>query len=293
MDFSKIKGKIFLENKFVKSKKANIHILNHSLHFAGSVFEGICVYDYKPLFLIEHLDRLFFSCKLMKLKINLPKKKLMKIIDKLIKLNKIKNGYIRPIVFRSSHSMSPETKKCKSILAIAAWKWGNLFGKNKGISLTISKYPRLNKKIFPIHAKSSGSYQAAVLSRIEAYNKKFDDCIMLDLKKNISESSACNIFWIKNSIIYTPKEHSILQGITRKAVIKICRKNKLELKIGDFKLSKIFKADSVFLTGTAAEIQKVKKIENKTFNLNSKELDIIYNEYNKIKKASPKLTSKI
>ncbi len=293
MDFSKLKGKIFYKNKFINARKANIHVLNHSLHFSSSVFEGIRVYNKKPLFLSEHLDRLYISSKLMELKVDINKKKLILIIEKLIKLNKINDGYIRPIVFRSSHSMSPETKNCKSIIAIAAWKWGTLFNMEKGISLMLAKYPKLNKSIFPIHAKSSGSYQVAVISRVEADKKKFDDCLMLDLKGNVAESTACNIFWIKNSTVYTPQEHSILQGITRKAVIKICRKNKIRLIIGDFKLKKIFSADNVFVTGTAAEIQTVRKIKNKNYKIESKIIKLIKDNYNKIKLKSPLTTSKI
>jgi len=293
MDFSKLKGKIFYKNKFINARKANIHVLNHSLHFSSSVFEGIRVYNKKPLFLSEHLDRLYISSKLMELKVDINKKKLILIIEKLIKLNKISDGYIRPIVFRSSHSMSPETKNCKSIIAIAAWKWGTLFNMEKGISLMLAKYPKLNKSIFPIHAKSSGSYQVAVISRVEADKKKFDDCLMLDVNGNVAESTACNIFWIKNSTVYTPKEHSILQGITRKAVIKICRKNKIRLIIGDFKLKKIVNADNVFVTGTAAEIQTVRKIKNKNYKIESKIIKLIKDNYNKIKLKSPLTTSKI
>ena len=293
MDFSKLNGKIFFENKFIDSKKAKIHVLNHSLHFSSSVFEGIRVYNKKTLFLSEHLDRLYFSAKLMKLTINLKKNKLISVINKLIKLNKIKDGYIRPIIFRSSHSMSPETSNCKSIIAIAAWKWGTLFNVEKGITLMLSRYPRLNKSIFPIHAKSSGSYQVAVISRVEARKKKFDDCLMLDIKGNVAESTACNIFWIKNSIIYTPKEHSILQGITRKAVMEICKKNKIKVNIGNFKLKTILNADHVFVTGTAAEIQTVRKIKNKNFKTNSKIINLIKDSYNEIKTKSPLSTSKI
>ena len=157
----------------------------------------------------------------------------------------------------------------------------------------LSKYPKLNKSIFPIHAKSSGSYQVAVISRVEADEKKFDDCLMLDVKGNIAESTACNIFWIKKSIVYTPKEHSILQGITRKAVIKICKKNKIKLKIGDFKPKSILNAEHVFVTGTAAEIQTVRKIKNKNFKIDSEIISLIKNNYDDLKFKSPHTTSKI
>ena len=81
---------------------------------------------------------------------------------------------------------------------------------------------------------------------------------MLDLKKNVAETSACNIFWIKNNTVYTPKKHSILNGITRRCIIELCLKNKIKIKINDYKLKHIMRADSVFMTGTAAEIQVVK-----------------------------------
>ena len=287
MDFSKLNGKIFFKNKFIDSKKAKIHVLNHSLHFASSVFEGIRVYNKKPLFLDEHLDRLYMSSKIMKLKINLKKNKLISIINKLIQLNKINDGYIRPIVFRSSHSMSPETKNCKSLIAIATWKWGTLFSNDKGITLTLSKYPRLNSSVYPIQAKSSGSYQVAVISRVEADRKKFDDCLMLDLKKNVAETSACNIFWIKKNVVYTPKKHSILNGVTRRCIVKLCSDNNIKIKINDYKIKDILSADSVFITGTAAEIQPVKSIEKKKFKINSKIITFLKNKYEILKKNGP------
>ena len=86
---------------------------------------------------------------------------------------------------------------------------------------------------------------------------------MLDVKRNIAETTACNIFWIKKGIIYTPREHSILNGITRKCILEICKKRKIKVKIGNYKFKNILKAESVFATGTAAEIQKISKIENK------------------------------
>ena len=101
--------------------------------------------------------------------------------------------------------MSPETEKCFTQLAIAAWKWKVLFGNESGIKLNLSRYPKLNSKIYPIEAKSSGSYQTSVISKIESQKKIFDDCLMLDLKGNVAETTACNIFWIK-MIQFIPKK---------------------------------------------------------------------------------------
>ena len=287
MDFSNLKGKIFYNNKFISSKSAKIHVLNHSLHFASSVFEGIRVYNSEPLFLGEHIKRLKQSSKIMRLNFKYKQFQIEKIIKKLIKINKLKDGYIRPIIFRSSHSMSPETHMCKTIIAIACWKWEKLFNNDRGITMNVSKYPRLNKKIYPIEAKSSGSYQTSVISRVDARKKKYDDSLMLDLKGNIAESSACNIFWIKRNIVFTSNEHSILNGITRKAVIKLCRINKIKIKIGDYKISSLLNSDSIFLTGTAAEIQSVRKILNKNFTIKSKIVNKLKIEYDKLKKYCP------
>tara|TARA_B100000902_G_scaffold155443_1_gene151925 strand:- start:400 stop:1287 length:888 start_codon:yes stop_codon:yes gene_type:complete len=261
MDFSKLKGTIYFNNKYLPSKKANIHVLNHSLHFATSVFEGIAVYNNKPFLSDDHFKRLIKSAKLMKLKFDKNVKELEIIAKTLIKKNKITNGYIRPIIFRSENSMSPDTKECTTKFAMATWEWGTLF-KKKYISLDISRWPKLSFKEFPIAAKSSGSYQASVISREELNKKKFDDCIMLDLKGNIAESTACNIFWIKKKTIYTPKSHSILDGITRRAVIEIAKKKRIKVVKGDYKVKDILSSDGVFLTGTAAEIQQVSRIKN-------------------------------
>ncbi len=287
MDFSKLKGKIFFNKKFIESNKANIHVLNHSLHFASSIFEGIRVYNGKILFLKDHVKRLINSSKIMRLKLNISDDKICKICLKLVKLNNIKNGYLRPIVFRSSHSMSPETVNCKTFIAIACWEWGNLFNKNKGVSLDISRYPKLNRSIYPIEAKSSGSYQTSVISRIESAKKNFDDCLMLDLDKNIAESSACNVFWVKSDRVYTPKKHSILDGITRNAVIKICKNNKIKLIEGNFKLSNILNSDSAFLTGTAAEIQIIKRIKTKRLNTKNSLVSFLKEKFELLKKDCP------
>jgi branched-chain amino acid aminotransferase len=291
IDFSKLKGKIYFDKKFIDNSKAQIHALNHSLHFSASVFEGIAIYNKKPLFELDHFKRLKNSAKILKLNFNLSSEEFSKINAKLIKHNIKSEGYIRPIIFRTSHSMSPDTTYCKSLLVIACWSWGTLFNK-KSISLGISKWPKLNRKIFPIEAKSSGSYQSSVISRIEAKQQGFEDCIMLDNEKFISETTACNIFWIKKNIVYTPSTDSSLNGITRQAVIKILKKEKIVCKIGRYVMKDILQADAVFLTGTAAEVQLVGKINKKKYNLNNSIFELIKKNYDYIKLKSPKSVNK-
>ena len=292
MDFSSIPGQIYLDNKFVKSKNAVIHVLTHSLHFAGSVFEGIGVYNRKPLLMREHYLRLLLSAKLIGIKPNKTLQQLEKISFQLIKKNKIFNGYIRPIFFRSAHSMSPDTKNCKTRLAIAAWNWSKLYG-DEGVKLNYSKWPKLNEKIFPISAKSSASYQTSVIEKINSDKRGFHDAVTLDLNDGVAETTACNIFWIKKNVIFTPQTHSILNGITRRVVIKLAKKLKFKIKIGNFKRKDLLNAENVFVTATQTENKPVKKIEKKNFKTTSNILSILKFEYEKIKKKGPNLISRI
>jgi branched-chain amino acid aminotransferase len=282
MDFSKIKGKLYLSGKYLKVSQAKISVLNHSLHFSGAVFEGIRVYNGKSLFIEDHIDRLIRSAILMHLDINKKKNEIIKICNKIIKINNLKNGYIRPILFRSSHSMSPDVSKCHSILCVAGWEWSNLFSKEY-IKIAIAKLKKTNNTIYPIAAKSAASYQTSIIEKIHSSNKGFDDSLFIDKKKFVEETTACNIFWVKNKKIYTPKIKNILNGITRKAVIIICKKKKIRVLENNYKIDKLLKADSVFVTGTAAEIKIVKKINRTKFLIKSKIVQLLIKEYNKIK----------
>jgi branched-chain amino acid aminotransferase len=282
MDFSKIRGKLYLDGKYLKISRAKISVFTHSLHFSGAVFEGIRIYNGKSLFINDHIERLLISAKLMHLNIKKRKNEIIKICNEIIKINNLNNGYIRPIIFRSSHSMSPDVSKCHPVLCIAGWEWSNLFNK-KYIKIAIAKLKKTNNTIFPIAAKSAASYQTSIIEKINSSKMGFDDSLFIDSKKFVEETTACNIFWVKNKKIYTPKIKNILNGITRKAIMTICRKNKLQIFENNYKIDKLLKAESVFLTGTAAEIQIVKKISQTKFLLKSEIVQFLIKEYNKIK----------
>lgn len=292
MDFSKIRGKLYLNGKYIKISQAKISIFTHSLHFSGAVFEGIRIYNGKSLFINDHVERLLNSAKLMHLKIRIEKNEIVKICNEIIKINNLHNGYLRPIIFRSPHSMSPDVTKCHSILCIAGWEWKNLFDK-KYIKISVAKLKKINNRIFPVAAKSAASYQGSIIEKIRSYENGFDNSLFTDDKRYIEETTACNIFWIKNNIFYTPKIKNALDGITRRAIIKICKKKKLRIFINSYKIDKLLKADNVFLTGTAAEIQVVKKINKKNFSIKSQILENLIEEYNKIKISGIKSVKEI
>lgn len=282
MNFEEICKVIFLKNKYLKSKDSKIHVLCHSLHFSSSVFEGIRVYDKKPFFLKDHIDRLFKSCEIMGLNLDFKKKQVIDICCELVKKNNLTYGYIRPIVFRGSQSMSPDTKNCEVLLSIAAWKWEMLYG-NSSLKLTLAEWKKPGPDVSPVAAKSSGSYQISTLAKNDAVKKGFDDVVMLDYKNYVAESSSCNIFWLKNKKVFTPSTKCSLAGITRKIVLNILKDENIDCEIGNFSISELYKAEEVFLTGTASEIVNVNQIDNYFFkekkltNFLKKKFDLLKN----------------
>ena len=178
--------------------------------------------------------------------------------------------------------MSPDVSRCESQIFIAIWNWKLLFENKSKISLTIGKLKKMDQRFFPIKAKTSGSYQGSIIEKYNATLKGFDDALMLDSNNNIAETTACNIFWYKNKKVFTPKTHSILNGITRQIVMKILKQNKIECIVGNFKRSHIMNADEVFITGTASEIVGISKIDEKKYTKNNMVI-FLKDEFEKLK----------
>ena len=283
--FDKLKGVIWYDGNFIKCSRANTHILDHSLHFASSVFEGIRVYNYRPFKIKEHLKRFLKSANLLDFKIPYNIEYLENKCDQLIKKNNISNGYLRPIAWRGSGSMSPHSIGIKIKTAIAIWEWPSYYSSNiqeKGISLTYSKWKRPSNESAPTQSKCSGLYQICSLAKNEAFRKGYDDALMLDYRNYVAETTSSNIFFLLKNKLATPKADCFLNGITRKAVIKLCKK--LNIKIVEKNLLKkdIKNATECFVTGTAAEITPVNRIANIHFKIHKDTVtNKIYKEFKK------------
>ncbi len=268
--FDKLKEKIWFNGKFVDCVKAKTHVLDHSIHFASSVFEGIRVYNYIPFKLDDHIERFFKSAKLLDYEINFSKKKIKEACIKLIKKNNIRNGYLRPLSWRRTGSMSPHAVGIKTSTIIAIWEWPTYYStdaKNKGIKLSLTKWKRPSNECAPTQSKCSGVYQICTLAKNDSFRKGYDDALMLDYRNYIAETTSSNIFFVFNNKIFTPKADCFLNGITRQTVIKICKENKISVVEKHMKLKDIIRASECFITGTAAEITPVRSIGKIKFNL--------------------------
>ena len=267
--YDKRSGKIWFNGETVDWKNANIHILNHGLHYASCVFVGERVYDGEIFKLEEHTTRLFYSAKRMGIDVPYSEKEINQACKEIVKIQNVQNGYVRPLIWRGSEMMAISAQKNKIHVAIATWEWGSYFDpklKLNGIKLNISSWRRPAPNTIPWDTKAAGLYMICTLSKHEAEAKGFTDSLMLDHEGNIAEATGANVFF-KNSDneLHTPIPDSFLDGITRREVINIAKKKGIkviERKIG---LNEMENFVGCFLTGTAAEVTPVSQINEYQF----------------------------
>jgi len=264
-------GKIWMNGKLVPFKNAKVHVLTHALHYSTAVFEGIRCYNTpkgSAIFrLPEHVDRLFKSAKLYGMKMPYSKKQIKNAIIKTVKASTLKECYIRPIAYYGYGTMGLTPTLNKVDVAIACWEWKmgeSKAGKFSGAKCKISKWKRIDSSAQPMQAKAASNYANAALARVEALKSGYDEAIMLNYQGKVAEGSAENIFIKKNNKIKTPPlDADILNGITRDSVIRLIKADGGKVLEENLKVDDLFKADEVFMTGTAAEVKSVTNI-NKT-----------------------------
>ena len=267
--FDKRSGKIWFNGQPVNWSDVKIHVLSHGLHYASCVFEGERVYDGEIFKLEEHTERLFHSAYRLGFKIPYSQESLNKACRDIVATQKVKNGYVRPVVWRGSEMMAISAQKTKIHVAVATWEWGSYFDpdlKLKGIKLDISKWRRPAPDTIPWDTKASGLYMICTLSKHEAEKKGFTDSLMLDYQGNVAEATGANVFFktIDNEL-HTPIPDSFLDGITRRCVIEIAKSKNIKIVERKIKPEELSKFKGCFLTGTAAEITPVSQIDNYKF----------------------------
>jgi len=266
--FDKRLGKIWFDGKMVNWSDAKIHVLSHGLHYASCVFEGERVYNGEIFKLREHTDRLFYSADSLGFEIPYRKEEVDKACKEIISIQKVKDGYVRPVAWRGSEMMAISAQHTKIHVAIAAWEWGSYFSadkKLKGIKLDISKWRRPHPSMAPCQTKAAGLYMICTLSKHEAEVKGFQDSLMLDHAGNVAEATGANIFFVEKKNLHTPKPDCFLDGITKRTIVDLAEKKGLNIFERIIKLDELKKFEGCFLTGTAAEVTPVSQIENYQF----------------------------
>ncbi|MFL2889864.1 MAG: branched-chain amino acid aminotransferase [Pelagibacteraceae bacterium] len=267
--YDKRSGKLWFNGKTIEWGNAKIHVLNHGLHYASCVFEGERVYDGEIFKLEEHTDRLFYSAKRMLIKVPYNQNEINEACKNIVKIQRVQNGYVRPVIWRGSEMMAISAQKNKINVAIATWEWGSYFDpklKLNGIKLNISSWRRPNPNSIPWDTKAAGLYMICTLSKHEAESQGFTDSLMLDHEGNIAEATGANIFFKnKENELHTPIPDSFLDGITRREVISIAKSKGIKVIERKIKPEEMDKFIGCFLTGTAAEVTPVSQIDKYNF----------------------------
>lgn len=262
--------KIWMDGRFVNWVDANVHVLTHSLHYGLAAFEGLRCYKGKTgsaIFkLNEHVDRLFESAHIGMMQIPYDKKQVRDAIIETVRVNKLEACYIRPLVYIGYGAMGVYPAENPIKLAIAAWKWGTYLGDEalaNGMRARVSSFTRHHVNVSMTRGKISGYYVNSILAKREAKTDGYDEAILLDPEGYVTEGTGENIFIVRKGRIKTTPLTSILEGITRNAVIDLAREQQIVVVEERFTRDEMYIADEVFVTGTAAELTPVREIDNR------------------------------
>ena len=262
--------KIWMDRELVEWDKANVHILTHSLHYGLGVFEGIRCYETEKgpaIFrLREHVDRLFDSAHIFLMTIPYSNKEIADAIVETVKVNGIKECYIRPLVYIGYGAMGLYPKDNPIRVSIAVWPWGAYLGEDgitNGIRIKVSSFIRSHVNSGLTRGKVCGYYVNSQLAKKEAIACGYDEALLLDTEGYVSEGSGENVFIVRNGVLKTTPLTSILEGITRDSIMEIAGNEGIKVVEERFTRDELYISDEAFFTGTAAEITPIREVDGR------------------------------
>jgi branched-chain amino acid aminotransferase len=263
--------KIWMDGKFIDWDDASVHVLTHTLHYGLGVFEGIRCYETETgpaIFrLDEHIERLFNSGRIFLMNIPYSKKDIKNAVIETVKVNGIKECYIRPIVYIGYGAMGLYAPQNPINISIAAWPWGAYLGEKglkNGIRVKTSSFITNHVNSNMSRGKVCGYYVNSQLAKNEAVACGYDEALLLDTEGYVSEGSGENIFIVRKGILKTTPLTSILEGITRESVIEISNDEGIKVMEERFTRDELYIADEAFFTGTAAEVTPIRMVDGRS-----------------------------
>ena len=253
--------KYWYMGKFYDWSEAGLHPMIHALHYGTSTFEGIRAYSTArgpAIFrLPEHVDRLFLSAGVVKMKPPYSKDEITDFIKLTVRENKLESCYIRPLLFFSYGNLGLVPKACPVELAISAWEWGAYLGEKAGagVNAYIVPWRRVHHTQFNMSAKLGGVYVQSTICGLEAREEGFDEAIFLNMEGRIAEGPGQNVIIVKGGTLITNgRSESVLEGITRTSLLEIGQDLGYKTVIAPITKEDFFGADEAFYCGTAVEV---------------------------------------
>ena len=262
----------FMNGEFLPLSEAKVGVMTHALHYGTAIFEGIRgnwnpeqekMYVFRPT---EHYQRFLQGCKVMRIKVPYTAEELTNItVDLLERCGNRQDSYIRPLAFKGEERIANlKLQDLGDSLVIFPITFGAYLDLETAAHCCTSSWRRMEDTMIPPSAKIAGLYVNSVLAKTEATLAGFDEAILLTNEGYVSEGAGENIFIVSNGKLVTPAiSDNILGGITREAVIQLA-KNELGLETVErsVRRSELYTADECFLTGTAAHLTPVGRIDN-------------------------------
>jgi branched-chain amino acid aminotransferase len=261
--------KIWHNGRFIGWDDARIHVLSHVVSYGSSVFEGVRCYETvngPAVFrLREHTRRLLDSARIYRMAVDFTIDELIEAQLELVRLNRLRSCYIRPIVLRGYGGVGVLPANNPTEIFLACWEWGKYLGEEalaQGVDVCVSSWTRLAPNTLPVLAKAGANYMNSQLIRMEAERNGYAEGIALDANGTISEGSGENIFVVRDGKIHTPPlSSSVLPGITRDTVVTLARELGIPIVETVIPRELLYIADEVFFSGTAAEITPVRSVD--------------------------------
>ncbi|MBI4677335.1 MAG: branched-chain-amino-acid transaminase [Elusimicrobia bacterium] len=261
--------KIYLNGQLVDKENAKVSVFDHGLLYGDGVFEGIRAYNGRVFRLDDHLQRLQKSAEAILLALPMPRKSIEAAVLDTLRANNLKDAYIRLLLTRGTGDLGLDMRKCKAgatliIIADRIELYPEAYYE-KGLDLIVSTIRQRRPDQLSPGVKSL-NYLANVMARAEATRAGAQEAVLLSTDGYVTECSGDNIFFIHDGAIATPPVHiGLLEGVTRKVVMELCR-DKLGTPAKErlFTPFELYRADEVFLTGSAAEIIPAVRLDGRT-----------------------------
>ncbi|HET6608474.1 MAG TPA: branched-chain amino acid aminotransferase, partial [Rhodopila sp.] len=288
-------GWIWLDGSLVPWRDAKLHVLSHGLHYASAVFEGERAYRGNIFRLSDHSRRLIESGRILRFEIPWSVEAIDAACQQVLAANNLTDGYVRPIAWRGSEQLAVSATGTSVHLAIAAWPWPSYFGAERMQGIRVAEeteWRRPAPETAPVKSKAAGLYMIGSLAKVKAEEQGYADALMLDWRGLVAEATGANIFLVIDGELHTPVPDAFLDGVTRRSVIALARRNQMKVVERQIDPADLARATEVFLTGTAAEVTAVREIGPHRFTP-GKITETLMRDYDDLVLQSPEVVASI
>jgi branched-chain amino acid aminotransferase len=262
----------YFKGQIVPYSEAKVGVATHAFNYGTAVFGGLRGYwndELKKLFVfrpLDHYRRFLNSCRIMCMEFDHTPESLTDLTLELLRRDAYhQNIYIRPLAYKADEVIGVRLHNLKDELTIFAVPFEQYVKNDTAAHVTISSWRRIDDNTIPARGKISGAYASSALIKTDAVRAGFDEALALTLDGHLTEGSAMNIFMLRDGVLITPPvTDNILEGITRRSVMELAR-NELGLAVVERPIdrSEIYVCDEFFLTGTAAQVTVVTKVDHR------------------------------